>query len=587
MKKFSIVFTVLCCILILSAKLTAQDLPHHMTEEERLAWPAFYQAALMDTRIVSPPPGPLRTPGEWEEQLGICITWTSYTSILREIVKYAQMECKVIIHCTDSNTVKSNLTSNLIPLTSNLIFIEVDYNSIWIRDYGAQSVYQNDVGNLYLVDWKYNRPRDDDDVMPMTTAAALNIPIYEMNASPYLLVSTGGNLMWDGFGTVMSSELILQDNSSLTETQINTRMNQYFGTSRYIKFDVLPYDGIHHIDMHMKLLDEETVLLGQYPAGISDGPQIEANLLYLQNNFNSVFGTPYKIIRIPMPPNLAGTGWPSNGSWYRTYTNGVFINKTFIYPTYYTKYDTTALRIYKEALPGYKLIGIDSDTSPNDIISQSGSIHCITSNIAVHNPLLISHKRLGDSDTLGPFRVDALIKHNTGITSATLYHTNDTSQAYLSTPMTLTNAGTSTWTGYIPSYPAGSTVFYYIGASATSGKTQVRPITAPNGFWKFKISVIAGIPQPEPALNISLGNPFPNPARAITCIPVESSKFTQATLGLYDMNGRLVEQIHQGELKPGTNNFFFNAMDMNAGVYYIRLETEMGIEAKKVVVYGY
>lgn len=35
------------------------------------------------------------------------------------------------------------------------------------------------------------------------------------------------------------------------------------GIERYIKMQTLPYDGIHHIDMHMKLLDEETLLVGQ------------------------------------------------------------------------------------------------------------------------------------------------------------------------------------------------------------------------------------------------------------------------------------------------------------------------------------
>ena len=55
-------------------------------------------------------------------------------------------------------------------------------------------------------------------------------------------------------------------------------MNKFLGVDRYIKMNTLPYDQIHHIDMHMKLLDEETLLVGQYPPGIADGPQIEANL---------------------------------------------------------------------------------------------------------------------------------------------------------------------------------------------------------------------------------------------------------------------------------------------------------------------
>jgi hypothetical protein len=48
----------------------------------------------------------------------------------------------------------------------------------------------------------------------------------------------------------------------------------------------LPYDNISHIDMHMKLLDEETLLVSRYPDGVADGPQINQNINYVLNNFN-------------------------------------------------------------------------------------------------------------------------------------------------------------------------------------------------------------------------------------------------------------------------------------------------------------
>ena len=37
---------------------------------------------------------------------------------------------------------------------------------------------------------------------------------------------------------------------------------------------------------------------------VSDGPQIEMNIQYIQDNFTSVYGTPYKIVRIPMVPSI-------------------------------------------------------------------------------------------------------------------------------------------------------------------------------------------------------------------------------------------------------------------------------------------
>ena len=55
----------------------------------------------------------------------------------------------------------------------------------------------------------------------------------------------------------------------------------FMGLHTYVRMENLPFDGIHHIDMHMKLLDEETILMAEYPAGVADGPQIEANLEYV------------------------------------------------------------------------------------------------------------------------------------------------------------------------------------------------------------------------------------------------------------------------------------------------------------------
>ncbi len=81
--------------------------------------------------------------------------------------------------------------------------------------------------------------------------------------------------MVDGLGTAFSSKLVFEENPTKTEEQIDSIMNLFMGINRFIKMDNLQYDVIHHIDMHMKLLDEETLLVGEYPTGVSDGPYIE------------------------------------------------------------------------------------------------------------------------------------------------------------------------------------------------------------------------------------------------------------------------------------------------------------------------
>ncbi|MCG3165007.1 MAG: Peptidylarginine deiminase [Bacteroidia bacterium] len=540
--------------------------------------------------ITTPPTLPVRTAAQWEESQALVITWTAFPAIHRQIIAAAQTECTVIIHCTDSNSVKSDLNSNSVPLT-NLKFIEADFNSIWIRDYAANTCYLNDVDSLILVDWIYNRPRPDDDEIPVAYAALLDIPLYRTTNSPSNMMNTGGNWMVDGMGTAFASELILMENDGAgsyslnypnhSEAEINQIMSDYHGINRYIKMEVLPYDGIHHIDMHMKFLDEKTILIGEFPLNVSDGPQLEANLQYVLSNFNNPWGQPYKIIRIPMPPSTGGLYAPDAS--YRTYSNFVIVNKTIIMPTYRQQYDTTAVRIIAESMPGYKIVTIDSDNTGNNLVSQGGVIHCITHTVGVNQPLRIVHNSLEDTyDSVNAYQVDAIIQHKTGIANATLFWTTDTTQAYNAVSMALTDIPADSWSASIPAQPAGSKVFYYIHAEATDGKQQVRPITAPDGWWKF--NVLGTVSINENLNNLFATSLFPNPSKGITCIPFSSTRNLNGKLYVTDMFGKNIQTIHTGEFKQGESKFFLNTSNWVSGVYAIIAETNEGKVVQRLIV---
>lgn len=340
-----------------------------------------------------------------------------------------------------------------------------------------------------------------------------NIPHYSTTTPPNDLVGTGGNfsVRWERYR--FSSKLILNENqgtgfspSAKTEPQVDSIMHRFLGIDygRYIKMETLPYNRIveRYKHLHMKLLDEETLLVGEYPQGVADGPQIEANLQYVLANYNSVFGTPYKVVRIPQPPENGA--YPNTIGAYRTYANWIFVNKMIFLPIYETQYDTTALRILQENLPNYNIVGIPC----NSIIQQSGAIHCITHTLGIINPLLISHQALDDtSNRTSPYNITALITHRTGISAANvMYRLNNTAILWATA---MTNTGQNMWTADIPAQNVG-TIQYYIDATATSGKQPVRPITAPNGFWDFK--VLGGVAT-ENGINESAMMPiFPNPA---------------------------------------------------------------------------
>jgi agmatine/peptidylarginine deiminase len=488
--KTKIIF--LLYLFLFAANLLSQDLPHYLTNEEKEKLKTYIPPIGL-TEYTNPPSRQVRTMAEWEELEGIIITWTSYTSILRQIVDYAQEEGLVYIVCSDSNTVKTYLTSGGVPLT-NLKFIITGFNSIWVRDYGPWTVYADDVDSLYLIDWIYNRPRPADDIVPVTFANFYNVPIYQTTNSPNNLTNTGGNFMTDGMGTGFASKLILTDNPTKTEADIDSIMKKYMGITRYIKMNTLPYDEIHHIDMHMKLLDEETLLVGQYPTGISDGPQIEANLTYVLTNYLNGFGRPYKVVRIPMPPDGSGR-YPSAGGQYRTFTNSVFVNKTIIVPTYDLQYDTTALRIYRDAMPGYNVVGINC----NGIISALGAIHCITKEVGVKEPIYITHKQeLASPQTDNGIEIKAMMKTISGIASAMIYWKKADDLQFQSSSMQLLN--NHEFVGIIPPQIPGTKILYYISALSNSGKQITRPITAPNGYF----TTIADVAVPVELINLRI-----------------------------------------------------------------------------------
>ena len=540
-----------------------------------------YLQSIQSNGITKPPAFPVRTMAEWEEIQALTIAWRSFPDVLSEIVRYAQNECKVIIFCPDSNNVKSDLSARSVSI-DNIEFVVTPTNSVWIRDYGANNIYKNEVDSLMLVDWIYNRPRPADDTIPSVLSRIKNIPLFQMTSTPYSFINTGGNFIPDGFGTAFASRLQLDENPGSTEVHIDSIMNQFMGIKRYVKLPNLPYDGIHHIDMHMKLLDEETLLVGKYPDGISDGTQIEANLQYILNNYKSVFGTPFRVIRIPMPPDPDNpSNWPSSGGTYFTFTNAAFVNKTLIVPTYYADYDTIALNILRKSLPGYNVVGINC----NQTIPSSGAIHCIVNCLGSYDPILISHQRLPDTDnTTVAYKVNAKIVHRSGINSATVYFRTNPTERFITVKMKLTDAANNIWSGEIPAQPDSTTVYYYINAESNTGKTQYRPMTAPDGYWSFNVGQVVSVNEKPFIDKIQMLNVYPNPANAITCIPIVSNKEINIDLSLFNCLGRKILTIHNDVVPEGQSNYFFNASILDNGIFFIRLNSEIVTQTQQLTI---
>jgi agmatine/peptidylarginine deiminase len=550
-------------------------LPKGFTEVEK---GIISQYQFKNSRLSDPPTDPVRTAAEWEEVEYLVVTWQSgFQGILRQIVAAGVAECKVIITTQNQASVSNYLTAGGVDLT-NVIFMNENWDSIWIRDYAGNTIYTDDVGERAITDWIYNRPRPNDDVIPSAHALLSDIPIYVTDSGINDLVNTGGNFMSDGLGNAFASSLILDENepgnpygvSAKTEAQIDGIMETYMGISNYIKMDILPYDVIHHIDMHMKLLDEETLLVSRYPNGVADGPQIEANIDYVLSNFQSVFGTPYDVKWIDAPPSTSGS-YPDTGGYYRTFSNSVIINKTILVPTYRPAVDAAALAYYEELMPGYNIVGIDVDNSGENLISLLGAIHCITHTIGVAEPLLIVHQPIDNAPQSSEVSIEAIIKHVSDINTAKVFWREIGATVFNETEMTFT--GDSNWTANLNL--ASSNVEYYIWAEANSGKSLTRPLVAPDGYWTIEVELLSI----EDWAHNHISAPYPNPTSGEVSFNLENI----AGSIVISVHNLLGQELFETSLDKGNGVVKLNLNDTWNGTLFVTFKGDFGTVHKKII----
>ena len=127
---------------------------------------------------------------------------------------------------------------------------------------------------------------------------------------------------------------------------------------------------------------------------------------------------------------------------------------------------------------------------------------------------------------MSSYTVSANIQHTSGINTALVYYTTDLAAGF-SPPITMNNISNNTWEADIPgTVSSGQKVYYYIEAIANNGKMMKRPMPAPLGYFDFNI--LDNTTHLENRVGVTI-DAYPNPASAITCIPVNLSRNTFGT----------------------------------------------------------
>jgi agmatine/peptidylarginine deiminase len=239
--------------------------------------------------------GPIRNVAEFEKMQSVLIRYPfgiSY-AIIREMSLDINV-ITIVASTSEQTTVLNNYTSNNVNI-ANCSFLIAPTNTYWSRDYGPWFIFDgNDEPGI--IDFPYNRPRPLDDEIPAEMSDYLGINLFGMD-----VIHTGGNYMTDGMGISSSSDLVWDENPSLTQAEIAQAFEDYLGISNYM---VVPdpniSSGIDHIDCWGKFLDVDKVLIRQTTTSDPEYDELEATAAYYASQISS-YGTPYQVIRIYTP----------------------------------------------------------------------------------------------------------------------------------------------------------------------------------------------------------------------------------------------------------------------------------------------
>ena len=108
-------------------------------------------------------------------------------------------------------------------------------------------------------------------------------------------------------------------------------------------------------------------------------------------------------------------------------------------------------------------------------------------------------------------------------------------------------------------------------------------------FWLLKTG-----PDPEnnsvklldPAYpsDITLHSPYPNPFNSTTTINFSLNRSSTLSLGIYSLNGQLIEQLTSGKMEAGSYSASFTVGSLPSGVYIAQMQSEGKTAAKKLVL---
>jgi agmatine/peptidylarginine deiminase len=439
----------------------------------------------------------LRIAAEWEPVIGAIVAWPLAVPEAL-VVEIASDDTLYLL--VDDEAASAEAREALVDLGVDLDRVEFiiaapGHARPWPRDWGPPALYGDD-GAYSLVDpdfddyplskascdshlyyqkhWFLSDFSDDDDAT-QTVADTLGF------AGTHVPVAlTGGNALVDGHGTVFSTCTMINENNRLgvTESLFFSEVGQSLGVSRYVVLPNFELFGIQHIDCFLKLLDEERILVARPPAGHSHSERAEAIVREL-STLTNVHGRPYEILRIDTPPYWL--------DFMPAYTNSLILNRKVLVPLFGTPADQDALETWRQAMPGYEVLGFEHDGW-----MWFDALHCRVRAVWDPEMLRMEHRpldRVVEPADDYPVAVRIRDHSRAGLVSEDLelswrLRGEDRWQSL----RLEATAKPYVYQASIPEAAPSETVEYFLSAADQSGRRESLPRAAPDDVFRFTVA---------------------------------------------------------------------------------------------------
>jgi agmatine/peptidylarginine deiminase len=293
-------------------------------------------------------------------------------------------------------------------MQADVKFVRQQIDAYWLIDSGPLPLVDVASGTWAVGDFRYYHERALDDSIP-TVFARNGLRFGELvKPTTYRmpLSTEGGTFQATTEGVCFTSSRQIYNMSceagncresilglslvALQEHQytveMETVLRTYAGCKDLVVTHSITDDGTGHIDMYLKVLDDDRILMGDYRRPYQNDYQEENGRLlddnaafleaYLRPN-----GETFEVHRMPMPGHRLIEDFFGEYEVPFTYLNSTFFNGVNLWPAYnfpeWEESRNEAQAIWEQLLPDVVHVWIDAE----ELSYQSGAIHCVTRTI--------------------------------------------------------------------------------------------------------------------------------------------------------------------------------------------------------------